>query len=71
MTQPDPKLRALLGADPPASVLVLDAATRGELAAIITEARRRQARDLAAAYEATLKHVPLPLRGIVKKIVGA
>ena len=71
MTDPDPQLRALLDADPPASVLDLDAATRTDLVEIITAARRRQARDLAAAYQATLKHVPLPLRGIVKKIVGA
>jgi hypothetical protein len=70
MSEAEPDLRALLGADPPASVQALDAATRAELASVIAQARRRQAMDLKAAYTATLKHVPFPVRGIVRKVLG-
>ena len=34
---------------------------------MIKSARRKQAEDLEASFHATLKHVPFPLRGIVKK----
>jgi hypothetical protein len=71
MSDADRHLRTLLGADPPASVLALDDAARADLAALIADARERQARDLTAAYDATLKHVPLPVRRIVKKVLGA
>jgi hypothetical protein len=71
MSDPDQQLRTLLGCDPPASVLSLDDAARGDLAKIITGARDRQAKDLHAAYEASLRHVPFPVRGIVKKVLGA
>jgi hypothetical protein len=67
----DPQLRGLLGADPPDSVLALDAAARQDLADEITAALRRQARDLQAAYDASMRHVPFPVRGIVKKVLGA
>ena len=71
MADPDQRLRELLGADPPGTVLALDAATRADLAEVIADARRQQARSLAEAFEATLKHVPFPVRGIVKKVLGA
>ncbi|MDP9091671.1 MAG: hypothetical protein M3N95_01695 [Actinomycetota bacterium] len=71
MSDADRDLRTLLGADPPASVQALDDATRADLASVIVEARRRQTRDLKAAYDATLKHVPFPLRSIVKRVLGA
>jgi hypothetical protein len=67
----DERLRALLGADPPQSVLALDDGARDDLAAVISEALRRQARDLQAAYDASMRHVPFPVRGIVKKVLGA
>ena len=70
MADPDQALRDLLGADPPGTVLALDAATRADLAEVIADARRQQARSLAEAFEATLKHVPFPVRGIVKKVLG-
>jgi hypothetical protein len=69
MTNPDERLRELLGAEPPASVLALDESVRHDLAEIIVDARRRQAAALAEAFEGTLKHVPFPLRGIVKKVL--
>jgi hypothetical protein len=66
MPEPDDDLRALLGAEPPASVRAADP---GELASILREARQRQARTLEEAFTATLKHVPFPVRGIVKKVL--
>jgi hypothetical protein len=70
MSEADRDLRTLLGADPPASVQALDEPTRADLASVIVQARKRQAMDLRAAYAATLKHVPFPVRGIVKKVLG-
>jgi hypothetical protein len=69
MPDPDDDLRALLGADPPASVTALPAALRAELADVLRDAKRRQARTLEEAFVATLKHVPFPIRGIVKKVL--
>ena len=69
MVDADQTLHRLLGADPPASVLALDSAIRADLAEIITAARREQARSLAEAFDATLKHVPFPVRAIVKRVI--
>lgn len=69
MPDPDDDLRTLLGADPPAAVRDLAPAARAELADILREAKQRQARTLEAAFVATLKHVPFPVRGIVKKVL--
>jgi hypothetical protein len=66
---PDEQLRALLSAEPPASVLALPPANRAELSELLETARRRQAEDLKAAFTASLKHVPFPVRGIVKKVL--
>jgi hypothetical protein len=71
MADPDEALRELLGAEPPGAVLALDAVTRADLAEVIADARRHQARSLAEAFEATLKHVPFPVRGVVKRVLGA
>lgn len=69
MPDPDDDLRALLGADPPASVRAMSADARAELADILRDAKRRQASALEEAFAATLKHVPFPVRGIVKKVL--
>jgi hypothetical protein len=69
MTDADDRLRSLLGADPPASVQALDEDARRELAELIAGSRQRQAKSLEAAFAATLKHVPFPVRGIVKKVL--
>jgi hypothetical protein len=63
------ELRQLLGADPPAGVSALPAADRARLVEVISSARRRQSEDLAASFEATLKHVPFPLRAVVKRVL--
>jgi hypothetical protein len=39
--------------------------------ALVHEAERAQARELRGALDRTLKIVPRPLRGVVKKVVGA
>ena len=69
MAETDPQLAALLRAEPPASVSALPADVRTDLARVIGEARRQQGDALQEAFAATLKHVPFPVRGIVKKIV--
>ncbi|MGI8760686.1 MAG: hypothetical protein ACR2LF_05200 [Jatrophihabitantaceae bacterium] len=69
MADPDQRLFELLGDAPPASVSALPEAVRAELADVIIEARRSQARSLAAAFDAALKHVPFPARGIVKRVL--
>jgi hypothetical protein len=69
MTDADDRLCALLGADPPESVQTLDDDTRRELADLIADSRKRQAKSLEEAFTATLKHVPFPVRGIVKKVL--
>jgi hypothetical protein len=69
MSGPDERLRDLLGADPPASVLALDADARAALAALLRDARARETRALEESFAATLKHVPFPVRGVVKKVL--
>jgi hypothetical protein len=65
----DDGLQALLGAPPPASVQALPEADRAALAELLQAARRRQAASLEEAFAAALKHVPFPVRGIVKKVL--
>ena len=65
----DARLRALLRDDPPPSVLALPEPSLAQLAELLSSARRRQAEDLRAAFTASLKHVPFPVRGIVKKVL--
>lgn len=69
MPDVDDRLPELLGAQPPESVLALPAADRAALAELIVEARRQQGRDLQEAFTASLKYVPFPVRGIVKKVL--
>jgi hypothetical protein len=69
MPDADEQLRTLLGADPPDSVLALDADARAALAEIVRDSRQRQTRSLEESFTATLKHVPFPVRGIVKKVL--
>lgn len=60
-------LDQLLGTPLPLGIEALDESARLELAEVIGAARRKQAADLEAAFHATLKHIPFPLRGVVKK----
>ncbi|HZY75352.1 MAG TPA: hypothetical protein VFE40_03470 [Jatrophihabitantaceae bacterium] len=69
MPEPHPSLRALLAEDPPASVSALPPDVQQQLADAIADARRRQSADLQRSFEATLRHVPFALRGLVKRVV--
>jgi hypothetical protein len=62
-------LEQLLGADVPAGVAELSESDRAELVAVIVAARRKQAEDLETSFHATLKHIPFPLRGVVKRVL--
>lgn len=66
----DERLRGLLNADPPESLLALDPADRAELADVVAEAMRRQTQSLAESFDAALRHVPLPVRAIVKRVLA-
>jgi hypothetical protein len=63
MTRPPDRLP-----DPPAS---LDSECAAELAAHAEAALRRQRRELAASIEEAFKHIPWPLRGAVRRALGA
>jgi hypothetical protein len=69
MADADQRLRAVLGGPPPDSVLVLDERARATLADLLEDSRRRQSRTLEQAFAATLKQVPFPVRGIVRKML--
>ena len=62
-------VRDELGAEPPAGVSALSAADQERLAALVRDAKRRQRADLDRAFDATLKHVPFPVRGIARKLL--
>ena len=69
MPDVDERLRKLLAADPPTSVLALDETARVALADLLADSRRRQGESLEQAFVSALKHVPFPVRGIVKKVL--
>jgi len=69
MADADERLRKLLRTEPPAAVLALPESSRLELADLLEDARRRQDKTLEEAFNASLKHVPFPVRGIVKKVL--
>jgi hypothetical protein len=68
-SDPSERLHALLAATPPASVLALPEPARAALADLLEDSRRRQDESLEQAFVATLKHVPFPVRGIVRKVL--
>ena len=69
MADADERLTTLLRGAPPASISALDEPSRTALAELIEDSRRRQAVSLERSFAATLKHVPFPVRGIVKKVL--
>jgi hypothetical protein len=64
-------LTEVLGAEPPATVRALAEETRSALASQVHEARRVTAALNADAVETALRGVPLPVRGLVRKTLGA
>ena len=67
MSKCDPRLLELLGTEPPASIVALSDSDQARLVGVISGARKKQTRELAESFEAALKHVPFPVRGLVKK----
>ncbi|MGH8445750.1 MAG: hypothetical protein ACREVL_10815 [Solimonas sp.] len=59
-----------LGAPAPEALAALDAASLQQLGDALHAARKRQRAQMAAATESALQHIPLLLRGAVKKILG-
>lgn len=62
---------ALRGKRPPGSVASLDPEVLAVLAQAITAERHRQRTELVDALERSVKKAPLPLRPVIRKIVGA
>ncbi|MFC4251636.1 hypothetical protein [Sinimarinibacterium flocculans] len=58
-----------LGGAPIAGLDALDAAEQQALAAAVRKARQRQQALLAQAFDAALAHLPMLLRGPVRKIL--
>lgn len=69
MADADERIRSRLRTDPPPAISALDEADRVALADLLDDARHRQAASLQDAFAASLKHVPFPVRGIVKKVL--
>ena len=63
------ELADLLGAPSPASVAALPPDVQADLAAVLADARRTQAAGLQQAFQEALRHVPFPVRGVVKKVL--
>ena len=63
------QLSELLGAAPPDGVTRVAGRRPGAARRLIAAARQKQAADLEAAFAATLKHVPFPVRGLAKKML--
>jgi hypothetical protein len=59
-----------LGGKPPAELDALDAAEVDALTTSLRRARHHQQKQLAQAFETALEHVPLLLRGAVRKILA-
>lgn len=62
-------LRAALDRAPPAGLDVLDPKQLAQLATLLSDAKRRQKTQVDAALTESLSHVPLLLRGAVRKIL--
>ena len=54
----------------PPGIKALGPEAEQRIEALVADARRRQQQELVAALENTLKIVPKPLRGVVRKVVG-
>jgi hypothetical protein len=62
-------LADVLGAEPPAAIAALPEADQRALVAVIEAALTRQSADLAESFSRTLRHIPFPLRGVVRKVL--
>lgn len=62
-------LRSALDRAPPEGLDGLDADQLAELAKLLADAKRKQKADVDEALTASLSHVPMLLRGAVRKIL--
>jgi hypothetical protein len=62
-------LGELLGAPPPPGITALPAQAQDDLADVITAALDSQSAHLYEAFQTTLRHVPFPLRAVVKRVL--
>jgi hypothetical protein len=62
-------LRSALDRTPPAGLDVLEPAELARLAVLMTTAKQRQKAQVDAALTESLSHIPLLLRGAVRKIL--
>lgn len=62
-------LAELLGEELPPAVAELPAETQAELAGYLTAALKAQEVALESSVDSVLRAVPLPLRGVVKKVL--
>ena len=69
MPSSDSPLARLLGADLPPGVAALPESAQQELADHLLAARDAQDRALDGSITSALKAVPLPLRGVVKRVL--
>ena len=69
MPSSDSPLARMLGGELPPSVAELPEAVHQELADHLAAARQAQDRALEGSINSALKAVPLPLRGVVKKVL--
>jgi hypothetical protein len=65
----DDALTKLLGATPPAGIAALSEADRAQLVDVITSAQQTQRESLTKSFDATLRFVPFPLRGVVRRVL--
>ncbi|MBS1837495.1 MAG: hypothetical protein JST64_07340 [Actinobacteria bacterium] len=63
-------LATVLGAEPPAAFDDLTDDEVDRLVAVIVDARRRHHEEIDRAEGDVVRHVPLPLRGAVKRLMG-
>lgn len=64
-------LHRRLGGPPPAAVKALGPDVLSDLDGLVREAHERQAHELDQALEEGLRAVPRPVRGVIRKVVGA
>lgn len=64
------QLEQQLGTAPPPGLARLSPAQRRDLADAIAAARRRQAAELQAAGDASLRHIPKLLRIAIRRVLG-
>ena len=69
MSSPASPLASLLGTELPPSVAALPVEAHAELAEHLRAARAAQDNALEGSVNSALKAIPLPLRGVVKKVL--